>query len=176
MQDQENQEAIPPSEETISTSAPVENSLEAQLSATEAKLAEMHDAFMRAKAEGENIRRRGHVGFHMLHGGSRLQRQPAAVVADPLADDAEMFPRSALRAIFQLNEARRVGAASPDHNQAVHALFGNARFIPNFAAQAVLNGLSVTEYLEGDETRAREAYETFLQLLRLGLESSSATS
>src|SRR6185369_7387587 len=41
---------------------------------------------------------------------------------------------------------------------------------------AMLNGLSVTEYLEGDETRAREAYETFLQLLRLGLESSSATS
>jgi AcrR family transcriptional regulator len=41
---------------------------------------------------------------------------------------------------------------------------------------AVLNGLSVTEYLEGDETRAREAYETFLQLLRLGLESSQAPS
>ncbi|HEY2410390.1 MAG TPA: TetR/AcrR family transcriptional regulator [Polyangiaceae bacterium] len=41
---------------------------------------------------------------------------------------------------------------------------------------AVLNGLSVTEYLEGDETRAREAYEAFLQLLRLGLESSAAAS
>jgi AcrR family transcriptional regulator len=41
---------------------------------------------------------------------------------------------------------------------------------------AVLNGLSVTEYLEGDEARAREAYETFLQLLRLGLESAAAAS
>ena len=29
---------------------------------------------------------------------------------------------------------------------------------------------------QSDETRAREAYETFLQLLRLGLESSSAPS
>ena len=32
--------------------------LEAQLSATEAKLAEMHEAYMRARADGENIRRR----------------------------------------------------------------------------------------------------------------------
>jgi len=38
-------------------------------------------------------------------------------------------------------------------------------------ALAVLNGLSVTEYLEGDEARAKEAYETFLGLLRQGLEN-----
>ena len=58
MQDQENQEVSTPAQEEtvqVSDSGP---SLEEQLSATEAKLAEMHDAFMRAKAEGENIRRR----------------------------------------------------------------------------------------------------------------------
>lgn len=36
---------------------------------------------------------------------------------------------------------------------------------------AVLNGLSVTEYLEGDDIKAKEAYEAFLQLLRTGFEA-----
>src|SRR5829696_8200646 len=36
---------------------------------------------------------------------------------------------------------------------------------------AVLNGLSVTEYLEGEEAKVKEAYEAFLQLLRQGLEA-----
>ena len=60
MQDQENPEVSNTPEEAVQPEAPVsaESALEQQLSATEAKLAEMHDAFMRAKAEGENIRRR----------------------------------------------------------------------------------------------------------------------
>jgi len=33
---------------------------------------------------------------------------------------------------------------------------------------AVLNGLSVTEYLEGEDAKVREAYELFLELLRAG--------
>jgi AcrR family transcriptional regulator len=33
---------------------------------------------------------------------------------------------------------------------------------------AVLNGLSVTEYLEGEDAKVREGYETFLDLLRAG--------
>jgi AcrR family transcriptional regulator len=37
--------------------------------------------------------------------------------------------------------------------------------------QAVLNGLSVTEYLEGEDAKAREAYNTFLYLLRLGIKA-----
>jgi len=37
--------------------------------------------------------------------------------------------------------------------------------------QAVLNGLSVTEYLEGEDARARDAYNTFLYLLRLGIKA-----
>jgi molecular chaperone GrpE len=87
MQDQENQEAIPPSEETISTSAPVENSLEAQLSATEAKLAEMHDAFMRAKAEGENIRRRAQEDVSKAH---KFAIESFAEAMVPVRDSLEM--------------------------------------------------------------------------------------
>jgi AcrR family transcriptional regulator len=38
-------------------------------------------------------------------------------------------------------------------------------------ALAVLNGLSVTEYLEGEEAKVQEAYTTFLELLRSGFDS-----
>jgi AcrR family transcriptional regulator len=38
---------------------------------------------------------------------------------------------------------------------------------------AVLNGLSVTEYLEGEDAKVKEAYDTFLDLLRSGLDSAS---
>jgi molecular chaperone GrpE len=41
--------------------------LEAKLAETEAKLAEMHDAFMRAKAEGENVRRRAQEDIAKAH-------------------------------------------------------------------------------------------------------------
>ncbi|HEY6078402.1 MAG TPA: TetR/AcrR family transcriptional regulator [Polyangiaceae bacterium] len=41
---------------------------------------------------------------------------------------------------------------------------------------AVLNGLSVTEYLEGEEAKTKEAYEAFLGLLRQGLEAPSQVS
>lgn len=36
---------------------------------------------------------------------------------------------------------------------------------------AVLNGLSVTEYLEGEDAKVKEAYDSFLELLRSGLDS-----
>ncbi len=36
---------------------------------------------------------------------------------------------------------------------------------------AVLNGLAVAEYLEGEEADAKQAYDTFLYLLRLGMKS-----
>jgi len=41
---------------------------------------------------------------------------------------------------------------------------------------AVLNGLSVTEYLEGDELKAKEAYEAFLGLLQTALETPNTGS
>lgn len=87
MQDQENQEVIPPSEETISTAAPGENSLEQQLSETEAKLAEMHDAFMRAKAEGENIRRRAQEDVSKAH---KFAIESFAEAMVPVRDSLEM--------------------------------------------------------------------------------------
>ena len=67
MQDHENPELssqpdsnAAPAAATAAPAAPAdgEPGLEEQLSATEAKLSEMHDAFMRAKADAENIRRR----------------------------------------------------------------------------------------------------------------------
>ena len=75
MQDQENQELSATTEEAVDTSATDsaqtpqsgEPDLEEQLRATEAKLAEMHDAFMRAKAEGENIRRRAQEDVSQAH-------------------------------------------------------------------------------------------------------------
>ena len=40
---------------------------------------------------------------------------------------------------------------------------------------AVLNGLSVTEYLEGDEIKAKEAYDAFLSLLQGAFEQSNGS-
>jgi hypothetical protein len=37
----------------------------------------------------------------------------------------------------------------------------------------VLNGLSVTEYLEGDELKAKEAYDAFLSLLQGAFEAQA---
>ena len=61
--------------------------LEAQLSATEAKLAEMHDAFMRAKAEGENIRRRAQEDVAKAH---KFAVESFAEAMVPVKDSLEM--------------------------------------------------------------------------------------
>ena len=72
MQDQANQDVSPSAEGADQVATP-ESALEQQLTETQAKLSEMHDAFMRAKAEGENIRRRG-----ACRPGSQHRRQCAA--------------------------------------------------------------------------------------------------
>ena len=92
MQDQENQEVSTPQDETVQTSAPAaapasEPGLEDQLSATEAKLAEMHDAFMRAKAEGENIRRRAQEDVSKAH---KFAVESFAEALLPVRDSLEM--------------------------------------------------------------------------------------
>ena len=91
MQDQENQEVSTPQDETVQTSAPAapasEPGLEEQLSATEAKLAEMHDAFMRAKAEGENIRRRAQEDVSKAH---KFAVESFAEALLPVRDSLEM--------------------------------------------------------------------------------------
>jgi molecular chaperone GrpE len=108
MQDQQNQEVSQPNEgETAPASAPaapaesVDNALEQQLSATEAKLAEMHDAFMRAKAEGENIRRRAQEDVSKAH---KFAVESFAEAMLPVRDSLEMALKVETPSIDSLKE------------------------------------------------------------------------
>jgi molecular chaperone GrpE len=103
MQDQENQEVSTPAEETVEAAAPVsaESALEQQLSATEAKLAEMHDAFMRAKAEGENIRRRAQEDVSKAH---KFAIESFAEAMVPVRDSLEMALKVETPSIESLKE------------------------------------------------------------------------
>lgn len=92
MQDQENQPSQNPEmeqaeEQTTPAEAPAMSDLEAQLSQTEAKLAEMHDAFMRAKAESENIRRRAQEDVSKAH---KFAVESFAEAMVPVKDSLEM--------------------------------------------------------------------------------------
>jgi molecular chaperone GrpE len=65
-------DAVESTEETVgmqndTSEAAAENALEQQLSAAEAKAAEMQDAYLRAKAESENIRRRAQEDIARAH-------------------------------------------------------------------------------------------------------------
>lgn len=99
MQDQENQASPNPEEAQQASAQPQQAqqqpftdaaatpSLEEQLSATEAKLAEMHDAFMRAKAEGDNIRRRAQEDVAKAH---KFAVESFAEAMVPVKDSLEM--------------------------------------------------------------------------------------
>lgn len=93
MQDQENQAAPNPEEDLASAQPstpaadPANPSLEEQLSATEAKLAEMHDAFMRAKAEADNVRRRAQEDVAKAH---KFAVESFAEAMVPVKDSLEM--------------------------------------------------------------------------------------
>ncbi|MCG2586330.1 nucleotide exchange factor GrpE [Massilia sp. TS11] len=91
MQEQEQQhEAAAQAQADEQASAPVptdEPSLEEQLSATEARLAEMHDAFMRAKAEADNIRRRAQEDVSKAH---KFAVESFAEALLPVKDSLEM--------------------------------------------------------------------------------------
>jgi molecular chaperone GrpE len=101
MQDQENQEMSNQQEGEAAANAAnaganagqqaqpssSEQSLEEQLSATEAKLAEMHDAFMRAKADAENIRRRAQEDVSKAH---KFAIESFAEAMVPVRDSLEM--------------------------------------------------------------------------------------
>ncbi|MCA1248081.1 nucleotide exchange factor GrpE [Massilia sp. MS-15] len=124
MQDQENQEvtqqgAAPQDDAATAATAAAEaaqasagqagvppggagSDLEAQLSATEAKLAEMHDAFMRAKADAENIRRRAQEDVTKAH---KFAIESFAEAMVPVRDSLEM----ALKVETQTVEAIREG-------------------------------------------------------------------
>jgi len=106
MQDQENQ-AVPPNPEAAAAAAsappstPDQSSLEEQLSATEAKLAEMHDAFMRAKADGENIRRRAQEDVAKAH---KFAVESFAEAMVPVKDSLEMALKVETPSIESLKE------------------------------------------------------------------------
>jgi molecular chaperone GrpE len=92
MHDQENPEVIPQPESDAAsadqaTQATGEPGLEEQLSATEAKLADMHDAFMRAKADAENIRRRAQEDVSKAH---KFAIESFAEAMVPVRDSLEM--------------------------------------------------------------------------------------
>jgi molecular chaperone GrpE len=103
MQDQENQEVSHTPDETVQAAAPEagEPTLEEQLSATEAKLAEMHDAFMRAKAEGENIRRRAQEDVSKAH---KFAIESFAEAMLPVRDSLEMALKVETPSIESLKE------------------------------------------------------------------------
>ena len=92
------QAGVPPSAADVSD----QSNLEAQLSATEAKLAEMHDAFMRAKADAENIRRRAQEDVSKAH---KFAIESFAEAMVPVRDSLEM----ALKVESQTVEAIREG-------------------------------------------------------------------
>jgi molecular chaperone GrpE len=102
MQDQENQETSIPADEPVDAAAQsAEAALEAALSATEAKLAEMHDAFMRAKAEGENIRRRAQEDVSKAH---KFAIESFAEAMVPVRDSLEMALKVETPSIESLKE------------------------------------------------------------------------
>lgn len=76
-------------------------SLEEQLSATEAKLAEMHDAFMRAKAEGDNIRRRAQEDVAKAH---KFAVESFAEALLPVKDSLEMALKVETPSVESLKE------------------------------------------------------------------------
>jgi molecular chaperone GrpE len=92
MQDQENQEVPNQPDGQAQEAAPAvppssEPSVEQQLSATEAKLAEMHDAFMRAKADADNVRRRAQEDVSKAH---KFAIESFAEAMVPVRDSLEM--------------------------------------------------------------------------------------
>ena len=103
MQDQENQEVSATPEEAVQADVPesAESTLEQQLSATEAKLAEMHDAFMRAKAEGENIRRRAQEDVSKAH---KFAIESFAEAMVPVRDSLEMALKVETPSVESLKE------------------------------------------------------------------------
>jgi molecular chaperone GrpE len=107
MQNQENQEVSQQPEgadaqaAAPASNAPAEPSVEEQLSATEAKLAEMHDAFMRAKAEGENIRRRAQEDVSKAH---KFAIESFAEAMVPVRDSLEMALKHETPSVESLKE------------------------------------------------------------------------
>src|SRR5476649_2583640 len=104
MQDQENHAVPNPEADAASSGAPStaeQTSLEQQLADTEARLAEMHDAFMRAKADGENIRRRAQEDVAKAH---KFAVESFAEAMVPVKDSLEMALKVETPSVESLKE------------------------------------------------------------------------
>jgi molecular chaperone GrpE len=107
MQDQENQpspmpEVEPaPAQPSTPADAPATPALEEQLAAAQAKLAEMQDAFMRAKADGENIRRRAQEDVAKAH---KFAVESFAEAMLPVKDSLEMALKVETPSVDSLKE------------------------------------------------------------------------
>ncbi|TWI61596.1 molecular chaperone GrpE [Pseudoduganella lurida] len=93
---QQTQQAAP--EAGSATATP---SLEEQLAATEAKVAEMHEAFLRAKAEGDNVRRRAQEDVAKAH---KFAIESFAEAMVPVKDSLEMALKVEVPTIESLKE------------------------------------------------------------------------
>lgn len=98
MQDQEKtqdqaEQSMPVDETVAAEQAPADTaatagpSVEEQLAAAEAKIADMHDAFLRAKADAENIRRRAQDDISKAH---KFAIEGFAEALVPVKDSLEM--------------------------------------------------------------------------------------
>jgi len=107
MQDQENQPSpLPeadqaPAQPSTPADASATSALEEKLAAAEAKLAEMQDAFMRAKAEGENIRRRAQEDVAKAH---KFAVESFAEAMLPVKDSLEMALKVETPSVDSLKE------------------------------------------------------------------------
>jgi molecular chaperone GrpE len=88
MQDQEKQVEQPaPVQEAAGVAPTIETELEERLAAAEAKAAEMQDAFLRARAEAENSRRRAQEDIAKAH---KFAIESFAESLVPVKDSLEM--------------------------------------------------------------------------------------
>lgn len=112
MQDKENQveqeepaapEALQPVESMPHEQEPVvvEPGLEEKLASAEARIAELQDAFMRAKADGENIRRRAQEDVSKAH---KFAVESFAELMVPVKDSLEMALKVETPSIESLKE------------------------------------------------------------------------
>ncbi|WP_395823371.1 nucleotide exchange factor GrpE [Collimonas sp.] len=90
MEDMENQSGQAQTEKNVvaeDATVVAESALEIQLSEAQAKIAEMQDAFLRAKAEAENIRRRAQEDIARAH---KFAIEGFAEALVPVKDNLEM--------------------------------------------------------------------------------------
>lgn len=78
-----------------------EDASEQKIAELEAKLAEMHDAFVRAKAEGENIRRRAQEDISKAH---KFAVESFAEAMVPVKDSLEMALKVEVPTVESLKE------------------------------------------------------------------------